>query len=88
MLNKTIWTELWNRAQREPIGVFLRFTNVRSAQNNLYRSKPPECAEYTIALTSEHDALFLLRPGVTLNDASDAHAFSEIFNDLNQEPLP
>lgn len=82
MLNKTIWSELWRRAEREEIGVLIRFTNGNEAKFNLQRERPLGFSDYAICRTPDPNTLMIIRPGVNLNEASDNHALREILGDL------
>lgn len=68
--NPAIWTEAFHRASREPIGIALRVNNPHRSMHLLHAARPPDPAfrDYTITRTPIPDLIFLIRPGVTLED--------------------
>lgn len=81
-INQTLWDELWNRAEREEIGVFVKFANGDAAMNRLRSHRPAGFDDYTIARTPDRNIIFLVRPGVTINDEAEANVARQIFSDL------
>jgi hypothetical protein len=68
--NPAIWTEAFHRASRESIGIALRVSNPQRSMYLLHEHRPadPAFRDYTIARTPIPDLIFLIRPGVTLDD--------------------
>lgn len=64
MANKTIWSELWARALREPMGLYLRFANGHTARAQLQNNRPPEAHGYTVARTEDPSILLICGPTV------------------------
>lgn len=82
-LNHSLWRALWDRAAREEIGIVCKFTDASSAKWQLNQNRPEGFSDFTLCKISDpEDLILILRPGVTLNDESDAHAARQIFSDL------
>jgi hypothetical protein len=66
-MNQQIWTEAWNRASREELGVHLTVHQPQLCIAALYRSRPAEFREYTIARCSDPNVIMIIKPHVTLD---------------------
>lgn len=87
---KTVWTEIWNRAEREPLGLYLRFTEAHVAQGHLRQARPPTMSNYSVARCTDPQILLLVSPSVNLDTDNTIIALRQITSDLapDEEPLP
>lgn len=77
-MNPAIWSEAFRRASRETIGIALTVTNSQQAMYALHRNRPrPGFEDYTVCRTDKLDVIFIVKPGVTLDDPD---VVNEIFN--------
>lgn len=85
-INRNLWSEIWARVAREEIGLYLRFTNLSHARQRLYQHRPPNMRDHAIA-NAGGIALFILRPGVELNEEYRRNALAQINSDLIPAPV-
>lgn len=77
-MNQLIWSEAFHRASRETIGIRLRVKNPGRAMMRLHEHRPrPGFEDYTVCRTEELDIIYIVKPGVTLDDPE---IMNEIFN--------
>lgn len=77
-MNPAIWSEAFRRASHEPIGLALTVSNPAIAMKLLHQHRPrPGYEDYTICRTDEVNIIFIVKPGVTLDDPE---VVNEIFN--------
>ena len=82
-MSPTIWTEIWRRVrEREELGLFLRFSNNDQARSVLYRHRPPEMCEYTIARVQNPDAILIVAPSVDLDAELNHTSLSLVVSDI------
>lgn len=67
-INPMIWAEPFHRAAREEIGIALTVTNPSAAIDALNRNRPPGFKDYTVARPADPNLIFIVKPGVTLED--------------------
>lgn len=78
MLNPAVWTEIFHRASRETIGIALKVRNPQRSMYKLHKHRPrPGFEDYTICRTANIDEIFIVKPGVVLDDPEIMH---EIFH--------
>ena len=65
--NPQIWTEAWNRASREELGIHLTVHQPQLCIAALHRSRPAEFREYTIARCSDPNIILIIKPHVTFD---------------------
>lgn len=87
---KTVWTEIWNRAEREPLGLYLRFTEGDNAGWHLHQARPPTMRNYSVARCSDPQVILLVGPATNLDTDNTVIALRQITSDLapDEEPLP
>jgi hypothetical protein len=70
MPDRSYWSAFFHRAAKEEIGTTIIFdTELPEGfiQNNLNGARPPEFEDYTVALGSLPNTIFIVKPGVTLD---------------------
>jgi hypothetical protein len=87
---KTVWTEIWNRAEREPLGLYLKFTEAEAATWHLRQAKPSTMSNYSISRCTDPQILLLVAPSVNLDTEHTVHALRQITSDItiDEDPLP
>jgi hypothetical protein len=78
MQNKTLWTELWRRAQQEKYGLRIRFSDGDNGRLQLHYNRPPNTSDYTICRTSDPQVIIITPPGTDLKAEEDAQALAMI----------
>lgn len=58
-----LWTELWNRAEREEIGIAVQLADVshNKAVNLLHIARPPHMRNWTACATPDPLTFFIIR---------------------------
>lgn len=80
--NKTIWSELWARAQREPLGLLCRFSDNSTARWNLHVHRPRHLEGYTVSLIRDPDVIIITGPNANPPQDHRIHALREVMSDL------
>ncbi len=66
LLTPKLLNEVWNRARRCSIGLWIRVENRTTVHHALTLARPPDMTEYTLAFIDDLNILYITVPGTTL----------------------
>jgi len=66
-INHRLWTELWARAARSEMGIAVVAEPANYTKDYIVKNRPDDFKNYVVALTSDPNLLFIIKPGVTLD---------------------
>ena len=69
-MNNPIWSSLWQRAAKEPIGIAFRVDKVFPGFFSSFAKSRPEigCEGFTFTPTPDPNLFYITRPGAVIED--------------------
>ena len=69
-MNNPIWSSLWHRAAKEPIGIAFKVNIAFSGfYEQMRKTKPPELEGYTLSQTPDPNVFFITKPNAVIDDS-------------------
>jgi hypothetical protein len=69
-MNNPIWSSLWHRAAKEPIGIAFKISNAwGSFFDQMMRTRPESFKDYTLCRTQDDTVFFITKPNAVIDDS-------------------